>query len=117
MIEVATPIEAEPAYVLLDGVDEGLLLLGRIGVVEAQVTAPAEFVGDAEIEADRFGMADVEEAVRLRRKTRDWRGMEAGNDVGLHDVPDEIEAGLARGGVGGCGLPFVEPAITRVVVT
>ena len=68
VIEVLAPVEAEPAHVALDGVDVFLLFLGRIGVVEAQVAAPAELLGDAEIEADRLGVADVQIAVRLRRK-------------------------------------------------
>jgi hypothetical protein len=38
------PVEAQPAHVALDGVDVLLLLLGRIGVVEAQVAAPAELL-------------------------------------------------------------------------
>ena len=65
------PIEAEPAHVALDGVDIFLLLLGRVGVVEAQVAVAAELLGDAEIEADRLGVADMEIAVRLRRKAGD----------------------------------------------
>ena len=65
------PVEAEPAHVALDGVDIFLLLLGRIGIVEAQVTAAAEFLGDAEIQADRLGVADMQIAVRLRRKAGD----------------------------------------------
>ena len=42
VVEVLPPVEAEPAHVALDGVDILLLFLGRIGVVEAQVAAPAE---------------------------------------------------------------------------
>ena len=69
--EMVAPIEAQPAHVALDGVDVLLLLLRRVGVVEAQVAAAAELLGDAEIEADRLGVADVEVAVRLRRKAGD----------------------------------------------
>ena len=77
MIEVLAPIEAEPAHVALDGVDIFLLLLGRIGVVEAQVTAAAELLGHAEIEADGLGVADVQIAVRLGREARDHRACAA----------------------------------------
>ena len=44
VVEVLAPIEAEPAHVALDGVDIFLLFLGRIGVVETQMAAAAEFL-------------------------------------------------------------------------
>lgn len=96
VIEVLAPVEAEPAHIALDGVDVLLLLLRRIGVVEAQVAAAAELPGHSEIQADRLSMADVEVAVRLRWKTRDHRLVAAGREVGLNDLPDEIAAGLCR---------------------
>ena len=77
MVEMLAPVEAEPAHVALDGVDVFLLLLHRIGVVEAQVAAAAEFLRHAEIQADRLGVADMQIAVRLRRKARDDAGVRA----------------------------------------
>ena len=44
VIEVLPPVEAQPAHVALDGVDVLLLLLGRVGVVEAQIAAAAELL-------------------------------------------------------------------------
>src|SRR5439155_26917193 len=90
VVEVLTPVEAEPADVLLDRVDVLLLFLDRVGVVEAQVTAPTELLGDREVECDRLRVADVEVSVRL--------GREAGHDlrdpalahVGGDDLADEI---------------------------
>jgi hypothetical protein len=70
-VEVLAPVEAQPAHVGLDGVDVLLLLLDRVGVVEAQVAAAAELLGDAEVEADRLGVPDVEVAVGLGREARD----------------------------------------------
>jgi hypothetical protein len=67
--EVLAPVEAEPADVGLDCVDVLLLLLDWIGVVEAQVAAATELGGDAEVQADRLGMADMQVAVRLGRET------------------------------------------------
>ena len=84
------PVEAEPAHVALDGVDILLLFLGRVGVVEAQVAAAAELLGDAEVEADRLGVADVQVAVRLGRKAGHHRRVPLGVEVGLDDVADEI---------------------------
>ena len=88
--QVLAPVEAEPAHVALDRVDVLLLLLGRIGVVEAQVAAPAELLGDAEVQADRLGVADVQVAVRLGRKAGHHRRVPLGVEVGLDDVADEI---------------------------
>ena len=67
---LAVPVEAQPADVLLDRLDVLDVLLRRVGVVEAQVAGAAELGGDAEVEADRLGVADVQVAVRLRRKPR-----------------------------------------------
>src|SRR5262249_58053429 len=50
--QVVAPVEAEPADVLLDGLDVFDVFLERVGVVEAQVADAAEFLGDAEVQAD-----------------------------------------------------------------
>ncbi len=89
------PIEAEPAHVGLDGVDIFLLLLGRIGVVKTQIAVPAEFLGDAEIQTDRLGVADMQIAVRLGWKARDDAFVPARSEIGAHDVADKILARLA----------------------
>ena len=102
------PIEAEPAHVALDGVDIFLLFLGRVGVVEAQVAAAAEFLGDAEIEADRLGVADMQIAVRLRRKAGHHLVDAPGVEIGLDDVADEIAAGF---GVPPSPLALTSPAM------
>ena len=44
VIQMRTPIEAEPAHVALDRVDIFLLLLRRVGVVKAQMTTAAELL-------------------------------------------------------------------------
>ena len=56
---------------------------------------PAEFLRHAEIQADRLGVADMEIAVRLRRKAGDDARMAAGREVGADDVADEILPGFA----------------------
>jgi hypothetical protein len=96
VMEVNAPVETEPADVALDGVDILLLLLGRIGVVEPQMAAPAILLGDAEIEADRLGVTDMEIAVRFRRKARDDAVDALGGEVGLDDVADEVAPGFRR---------------------
>jgi hypothetical protein len=68
VVEMLAPVEAEPADVFLDRIDVLLLFLDRVRVVEAQVAAPAELLGDPEVERDRLRVADVEVAVRLGGK-------------------------------------------------
>src|SRR5262249_34023333 len=74
----------------LDGVDIFLLLLDRIGVVEAQMTTAAELLRHAEVENDRLGVADMQIAVRLRRKAGHYRALAFGPEVRPDDVADEI---------------------------
>ena len=70
-IELAVaPAEAEPADVLLDGVDVLRILLRRIRVIEAQVAETVVVLCQAEVQADRLRMADVQVAIRLRREAR-----------------------------------------------
>jgi hypothetical protein len=94
VVEVPAPVKAEPAHIALDRIDIFLLFLGRVGVVEAQVTAAAELLRDAEIETDRFGVADVQVTVWLRREPGDHAPMSSGSKVRRHDIANEIAAGF-----------------------
>ena len=96
---MVAPVEAEPADIALDRVDVLLLFLRRVGVVEAQVAVAAEFLRDAEIQADRLRVADVQIAVGLGREARDDLADAAGGDVGRDDVANEV--GVFRGGRSG----------------
>ena len=53
---------------------------------------PPNSRGDAEVEADRLRVADVQVAVRLGREARDDRADAAGPKVGGDDVADEVGA-------------------------
>ncbi|MDT4857438.1 hypothetical protein FQZ97_918620 [compost metagenome] len=86
----AGPLEAQPLHVALDGVDVLLVFLGRVGVVEAQVAVTAELLGQAEVQADRLGMADMQVAVGLRREAGDDLGVLAGIQVRLDDLAQEV---------------------------
>ena len=98
----ALPVEAEPADVFLDGVDVLLLFFFGIGVVEAQVGFAAELVGEAEVDADGLGVADVEVAVGLGGKAGLDDGVAElfGADVLGDDVVEEVGGGGSVGGVG-----------------
>src|SRR5581483_10593567 len=65
----AVPLEAEPTDVFHDGVNVLRLFFFRIGVVKAQIGVAVKFIRETEVEADRFGVADVQIAVGLGRKT------------------------------------------------
>ena len=70
--------------------------LHGIGVVEAQVALAAELGGEAEVEADRLGVADVQVAVGLGREARvHAAAVLVGLQVFEDDVADEIGTGLA----------------------
>ena len=97
-----SPIETEPSNVALDCVDIFLLFLGRIRVVEAQMAAAAELLSDAEIQADRLGMANVEITIRLWRKAGNDLLDAAGIEIAFDDVANEIAAHFGRTRVGSC---------------
>ncbi len=91
-VNIFAPVEAEPLHVLLDRIDVLDVLLGRVRVVKAQMANAALVLDrDAEVQADRLGMANVQVAVRLRRETCHRRGMFAAGQVGSDDLADEIE--------------------------
>ena len=110
---LSAPIETEPAYIAFDRFDVLCVLRGRVRVVEAQVAVTAVLLGNAEVEADRLCVPDVEVAVRFRR--------EAGDDaaavlprghIGTHLLADEVER-FGRAGIvghGGVGAACCEAA-------
>jgi hypothetical protein len=71
----------------------------RIGVVEAQIAASAQRLGQTEVEHDRLGVPDVQIAVRLGRKAGNNPVMRTGSEIRLDDLADEMGA-WRLGGVG-----------------
>ena len=94
------PAADEPIHVLDDGIDILDLFLGRVGVVHAQVADAAELPGDAEVEANALGMADVQVAVGFGRET----GMDLRifffSNMPDHDVANEIRGRAGPTGYG-----------------
>ena len=86
------PVEPQPSDVVLDRTDIFRIFGGRIGIVESQVAKAAwGVIRYAEIQADRFRVADMEIAVRLRWKTRDHSAaMLAACVIRGHDVADKV---------------------------
>ncbi len=84
------PLEAQPLDVGLDRIDVLLVFLGGVGVVKAQVALAAELLGQAEVQADRLGVTDMQVTVGLRREARDDLGVLAGFQISLNDRAQEI---------------------------
>ena len=98
------PVAAQPAHVLADGVHVFRVFLGGIGVVKAQVALAVKFFGHAKVEADGFGVPQVQVAVGLRGKAGVHLAAEAAGGVVLEDAcADKVDAGPGRVGGSGCG--------------
>ena len=96
-VEQLVPLKAEPAHILDDGLGVLGAFLLRVGVVEAQVAKPAVFAREAEIQADGLGVADMQVAVRLRRKARDeFAAVLVGGEVALDNLADEVGLRFVR---------------------
>ena len=96
MEEMLPPVEPQPPDVGLDGIDVLLLFLAGVRVVEAQVAAAAELPSDAEVEADRLRVADMEVAVGLGGEAGDDGLVPALAKVGGDDLPHEVAALVRR---------------------
>ena len=105
IVKVSAPIEAKPADVALDRIDVLLLLPCRIGVVKAEMATSAEFLGNAEIQADRFGVPQMQIAVRLRREPGDDAVVLSGREISRHNIAYKIPARIRSRFVSHC-VPF-----------
>ena len=65
-----SPVKAQPVDVLLNGLNEFVVLLGRVRVVHAQVAQSAEMLRRAEVYRQRLAVADMQIPVRLGREAR-----------------------------------------------
>src|SRR5689334_13961509 len=84
------PARDEPLHVLGDRVDVLDFLLQRIGVVEAQVALAVVLARDAEVEADRLRVTEMQVAVGLGRKARDNLRMALFREILRDDIANEI---------------------------
>ena len=84
------PGKAEPGDIALDRLFVLDLFLGRIGVIETEMAAAGKVAGQAEVQTDRLGMADVQVAVRLRREAGDDAAMPPLFEVGTDNIADKV---------------------------
>ncbi len=84
------PVEAEPVHVVLDRLHVLRVFLARVGVVETQEGLAVVLFRHAEIEANRFGVPDMQVAVWLRREAGDDRIVFPAREVVGDDLANEI---------------------------
>ena len=95
---VIGPTADQPIDVGLDGLHILDLFLGGIGVVHPQVATPVRLPRDAEVEANRLRVADVQVAIGLRRKAGDAERVLPGLQILRDDIADEVCRGGRRRG-------------------
>src|ERR1035438_1349336 len=114
--EPVLPVEPQPVHVVLDRIHVLGLFLERVRIVEAEVARSPVFARDAEVQADRLGMADVKVAVRLGGEARSHAARVLSRaSVLVEDLADEVLSGNWRRGFG-CvvhGLLSVRQALSR----
>ena len=86
------PFETEPRDVVEDVLNVLVVLLCRVGVVEAQVADTVVLFSHTEVHADSLGVSDVQIAVRLWRKARLYAsGVLALSEVLLNELLYETQ--------------------------
>ena len=91
VVEMIGEREAQPLDHFLDRLFVFELFLDRIGVIEAQVTNAAIVASEAKVQANGFGVTDVQVAIGLRRKTGDHlAAVLVGQIVGINDLSNEV---------------------------
>ena len=92
------PLEAQPADVVLNRVDVFDVFFRRVRVVKPQVASAVVFFCQPEVQTDRFGVPDVQIAIRLGRESRvDSTVVFSLGEIFLDDLFDEVEARFVLG--------------------
>ena len=84
------PTIDQPFHIGHDRIDILGFFLRRVGIVHADVANSAELVCDAEVEANRFRVTDVQISVRLGRETRADRFVFPSPKIVRHNIADKI---------------------------
>jgi len=91
VIQPIVPVETQPAHIFHDRFDIFRVLLLRIRVVEPQVALSTVLRGNAEVEADTFGMTDVQIAIGFRGKSSLYSAVPfAGTQIVFHDLAYKV---------------------------
>ena len=89
-IEFFGPLKTEPLHIVLDVLHVFGFFRYGVGVVKAQVGFAAIFFAEAKVQANAFGVAQMQVAVRLRRKARGNGFVFARSQVGLDNLFNEV---------------------------
>ncbi|OPZ07810.1 MAG: hypothetical protein BWZ07_03255 [Alphaproteobacteria bacterium ADurb.BinA280] len=85
------PGESQPDHIIANRLNELRIFAGWVGVIETQVAGAGEIAGNAEIQADALGMAQVQVSIGFGWKARaHLSAMLAAGLVSQHDLADEI---------------------------
>ena len=103
------PVKTEPSNVVHDRIDVLHLFFFRVGVIKSQVALSAVLFGNSEVETDRFGVSDVQIAVRFRRKTSVNTTVPFS---GFHIFVNDLTNKVAMGGNGRVGHGAIVRRIT-----
>ena len=86
-----SPIEAKPAYILLNGFYIFDIFLGGVGVIKSQITGAVVFGCQAKVQTDRFGMADMQVSIWFRWKAgRHFLVELVGFEIVFDDIADKV---------------------------
>ena len=84
------PVETEPMHVVVNRIDLFRIFFGRVRIVKAEIGLAAEFFGGAEIQADAFGVSDMDVTVRFGRESGEYVVSLASLQIADDDVLDKI---------------------------
>src|SRR5258706_5641455 len=87
---LVSPAADKPTNIFKNRIDIFDLFFGRIRVVVTQIADAAVFMSDAEVKANRFGVADVKITIRLRRKADDHLAMLSRPHSLVDDLPNAM---------------------------
>lgn len=110
------PIEAQPLHRIDDGVDVTLIFFFWIGVVKTQVANTAVILRQTKVQANAFGVSDVQVSVGLRRKAGTdfggiWRAFLMRVEISRRAAP----APLRVGALGQIGFNDLAQKITGLI--
>ena len=83
-------METEPLDIFFDGVDVFVVFFFGVGVVETQVAQAVVNVRQTEVQADGFGMADMQVAVGFGREAGLDGGVFTAFEIVFDDGADEM---------------------------
>ena len=85
------PIETQPLHVFDNRIDILRLFLRRVRIIEPQIALAAELLRQPKIQADRFGMANMQIPIGLGRKARMHpAAVLAGGQILHDDLADKV---------------------------